>query len=65
MMYKDLGGIPIFQDIATNLTSNGFQFLNPFMMLLLYFLSFNIIYFVCIIIKKISNILKIGGNKNG
>jgi len=58
MMYKDLGGIPIFQDIATKLTLNGLQFLNPLMMLLLYFLAFNIIYLIYIVIKKLLNIIR-------
>ena len=58
MMYKDLGGIPIFQDIATKLTLNGLQFLNPLMMLLLYFLAFNIIYLISIVIKKLLNIIR-------
>ena len=53
MMYKSLGGIPIFEDIALNFTENGLQVLNPIMMLLLYFLSFNIIFFIPLVIKKI------------
>ena len=53
MMYKDLGGIPIFEDIATNLTLKGLQILNPFMMLILYFLAFNITYIIHLIIIKL------------
>ena len=53
MMYKDLGSIPIFEGIATNLTSSGLGFLNPILMLLLYFISFNIAYLLALIIKKL------------
>ena len=52
MMYKDLGSIPIFEGIATSLTENGLGFLNPFMMLLLYFVAFNIIFGLVIVINK-------------
>ena len=52
MMYKDLGSIPIFEDIATKLTNNGLGFINPIMMLLLYFLAFNIIYLLFFLTKK-------------
>ena len=55
MMYKDLGSIPIFEDIATKLTNNGLGFINPIMMLLLYFIGFNIIF---IIVKLISKLRK-------
>ncbi len=55
MMYKYLGGIPIFEDIATNLTSKGLQFINPVLMLLLYFISFNIVMIIPLVIKKIRN----------
>ena len=59
MMYKSLGGIPIFEDIALNFTENGLQVLNPIMMLLLYFLSFNIIFFIPLVIKKIKCMKKL------
>ena len=55
MMYKDLGGIPFFESIASTFSSNGLQFLNPIMMLLLYFISFNIIFIIPLIIKRIKN----------
>ena len=53
MLYLNLGGVPIFEDVASKLTSMNLQVLNPLLMLILYFLSFNIIYFVALIIKKI------------
>ena len=53
MMYKDLGSIPIFEDVATKLTNNGLGFINPIMMLLLYFIAFNIIFLIPMGIKKI------------
>jgi hypothetical protein len=52
MMYKDLGSIPIFESVATNLTNNNIGFLNPLLMLMLYFISFNLIYLVYFIISK-------------
>ena len=53
MMYKSLGGIPIFEDFAAKLISNGFGVLNPIMMLTLYYLAFNIVFLIEIMIKKI------------
>ena len=53
MMYKDLGGIPIFEDLASKLTSLNLQFLNPVIMLILYFIAFNIAFLVPVGIKKI------------
>ena len=53
MMYKDLGGIPIFEDVATNLTNNGMQFLNPILMIILYFIAFNIAFLVPVGFKKL------------
>ena len=55
MMYKDLGSIPIFEGVASEFTKMHIGFLNPFMMLLLYFIAFNIIYFIYLIINKILN----------
>ena len=57
MMYKDLGGIPIFENIALKFIENGLQILNPIMMLLLYFMAFNIIFFTSYLIKKIKYII--------
>ena len=51
MMYKNLGSIPIFEDIASSFTAKGLNFLNPVMMLLLYFLAFNLIYVIYFGIK--------------
>ena len=52
MMYKSLGGIPIFENIASKFIANGLQFLNPIMMLLLYFVAFNIVFLIPLLIKK-------------
>jgi len=57
MMYKSLGGIPIFEDIASKFTSNGLEFLNPIMMLLLYFLAFNIVFCIPIIKNNLKKTL--------
>ena len=53
MMYKNLGGIPVFENIANKFNSLGLPFLNPIMMLLLYFIAFNIIYLLCLGVKKV------------
>ena len=55
MLYLNLGGVPIFEDIASNLTSNNLQILNPILMLILYFIAFNIVFLIPLIIKKIRN----------
>ncbi len=52
MMYKNLGSIPIFEDVGTNLINNGLGFINPLLMLLLYFIAFNIVYGLAIVINK-------------
>ena len=57
MLYLNLGGIPIFEDIASSLTSNNLQILNPLMMLILYFIAFNIVFIISFGIKKCFSIL--------
>ena len=56
MLYLNLGGIPIFEDIASTLTQNHLQILNPILMLILYFISFNIVFFIPLLIKKIKHL---------
>ena len=53
MMYKDLGGIPFFENIANKLTTNGLSFINPIIMLIIYFITFNIIFLIPMYVKKI------------
>lgn len=53
MLYKDLGGVPIFGGIADKLSSMNLKFLNPFLMLALYFVAFHIPIIISIIIKRI------------
>ena len=55
MMYLNLGGIPFFENIASYLTSINLQILNPIMMLILYFIAFNIVFLIPMIY---SNYLK-------
>ncbi len=55
MMFLNLGGIPIFEDVATKLTSLKLQFLNPALMLVLYFVAFNIVFLIPLGIKKVIN----------
>lgn len=53
MLYKELGGIPFFENIASVLTDNGLSWINPIMMLLLYFIAFNIVFLIPMGIKKV------------
>ena len=53
MMYRDLGGIPFFENIASYLTNNGLSFINPIIMLIIYFITFNIVFLIPMIIKNI------------
>ena len=53
MMYLNLGGIPIFEDVATHFTSIGLKPLNTVLMLTLYFLAFNIVFLIPLGIKKL------------
>ena len=59
MMYKNMGSIPIFEDIGTKLININLGFLNPIIMLILYFLAYNLIFFIIYgvkkVIKKINN----------
>ena len=55
MMYKSLGGIPIFENIASNFIDKGLGFLNPILMMILYFIAFNIVFFISYLIKKLIN----------
>jgi len=60
MMYKNMGSIPIFEDIGTKLIDKGMGFLNPIIMLILYFIAYNLIYFIIKFIIKIKDIIKKG-----
>ncbi len=53
MMYKYLGSIPIFEDVATKLIQKGLGILNPILMLFLYFLAFNIVFLIPIGVNKL------------
>ena len=53
MLYLNLGGIPIFEDIASFFKSINLQMINTVMMLLLYFIAFNIVFFIPLGIKKL------------
>lgn len=58
MMYRNLGGVPVFEHIATNFTNMNVQFLNPIMMLIIYFLTFSVIILSAMGIKKIVKYLE-------
>ena len=53
MMYKNMGSIPIFEDIGTKLINNNLGFLNPIIMLILYFVAYNLIFFIIYYIKRL------------
>ncbi len=55
MMYKDLSSIPIFEDIASNLTNMHLGFINPFIMLSLYFIAFNIVFIIPLLVNRKKN----------
>ena len=55
MLYRELGGIPIFESIASKLTDANLQFLNPIMMLLLYIVAFSIVLAPFYIKNKLSS----------
>jgi len=44
MLYLNLSGVPFLEDIASNFTSLNLQILNPLMMLIAYFVAFNIVF---------------------
>ena len=52
MMYKELGGIPIFEGFALKLMNNGLAFFNPIIMLILYFIAFNFVFLIAFLLKK-------------
>ncbi len=52
MLYRELGGVPFFEDIASRLTERGLGFLNPIMMLILYFFAFSVVYLIAAGIKN-------------
>ena len=58
MLYLELGGVPIFENIASKMTTMHLQFLNPLMMLILYFIAFNIVCMTPLLTKKIKEIKK-------
>ncbi len=53
MLYHYMGSIPFFEDIGSKLIANNLAILNPLIMLILYFLSFNLIYFISLGVNKI------------
>ena len=53
MLYKDLGGVPIFLEVASYLTEHHLGFFNPVLMLILYFLAFNLVFLILMLLKKL------------
>ena len=52
MLYKELGGVPFFENIAAGFTERGLSFLNPLMMLALYFIAFTVVCLIAALIKN-------------
>lgn len=52
MLYRHLGSVPFFEGIASRLTEQGLSFLNPVLMLVLYFAAFSLIYLIAAGIKN-------------
>ncbi|MBP5254820.1 MAG: YwaF family protein [Lachnospiraceae bacterium] len=52
MLYRNLGGVPFFEGVAGQLTAQGLRFLNPLLMLGLYFLAFCLIFGVSALVKN-------------
>ena len=53
MLYKDLGGIPVFEGIAASLTARNMGWINPIMMLCLYFAAFNLVFLITVGIRRL------------
>lgn len=43
MLYRELGGVPFFENVAAEFTARHLSFLNPVLMMILYFLGFSLI----------------------
>ncbi|MBR0508292.1 MAG: YwaF family protein [Clostridia bacterium] len=52
MLYRDLGGVPFFEGLASRMKTAGVGFLNPVLMLVLYFAAFCIIFVLAAGIKN-------------
>ena len=52
MLYRYLGSVPFFEGIASRLRENGLEFLNPPIMLILYFIFFAIVWLIAAGIKN-------------
>ena len=53
MLYRYLGGVPFFESIAENLISLNLGWLNPLIMLILYYIAFNIVFIIPLAIDKL------------
>ena len=54
MLYRDLGGVPVFEAVADRLTKSGLRFLNPLLMTELYFVSFLVICLIALGMKSLA-----------
>jgi hypothetical protein len=52
MLYRELGGVPFFENLAAEFTARRLSFLNPPMMLFLYFLGFSLVFGITALFKN-------------
>lgn len=52
MLYRYLGHVPFFEGVATRLREAGFEFVNPVIMLILYFVFFAVVWLIAAGIKN-------------
>ena len=53
MLYRELGGVPFFENVAAQFTARNLSFLNPPMMLFLYLLGFSLIFGITALLKTL------------
>ena len=53
MLYRELGGVPFFENVAAEFTARNLSFLNPPMMLFLYLLGFSLIFGITALLKTL------------
>ncbi|MBQ9545463.1 MAG: YwaF family protein [Clostridia bacterium] len=55
MLYRYMGGVPFFEGIATGFRESGIEFLNPPIMMILYFIFFSVVWLIAAGIKNRKN----------
>ena len=52
MLYRELGGVPFFEGVASSLAGRGMAYLNPVLMLALYFAAFTLVWSIAALFKN-------------